>query len=162
MAADAAAAPVLRDIHAAAPPSWWPPAPGWWLLAAIALVLIWLMARFVLRKYREREARRRLLAEFDGAVAAARADPPRLATTLSTFLRRSQLRHSPQAAALTGAAWLAHLDRQTGGDEFASGVGRVLVDAPYRQHAEFDAAALVALVRRTLLAVADAEARGHV
>ena len=93
MAAEAAAGPVLRDIHAAAPPSWWPPAPGWWLLAAIVLIALWFIARYALKKQRKRRARRRLLAEFDRAVANARSDAPRLATTLSTFLRRSQLRH---------------------------------------------------------------------
>ncbi|MEP6939529.1 MAG: DUF4381 family protein [Rudaea sp.] len=162
MDAEAAAGPVLRDIHAAAPPSWWPPAPGWWLLAAIVLALFFFAARAAWRQLCERRARRRLLAEFDRAVEAARADPPRLATTLSTFLRRGQLRHAPQAATLTGAAWLEHLDRQTGGEDFAQGVGRALVDAPYRRQADYDSAALVALVRRALLAAFNAQVRGHV
>jgi len=162
MSADPAAGPVLRDIHAAAPPSWWPPAPGWWLLAALVLIALGFAARHAWKKQREGQARRRLLAEFDRAVANARADAPRLAATLSTFLRRSQLRHAPQAVTLAGAAWLEHLDRAAGGDEFANGVGRVLIDAPYRRETDFDAAALIALVRRTLLAAFNAKARGHV
>lgn len=162
MAAEPAAGPVLRDIHAAAPPSWWPPAPGWWLLTAIVVVMLGFAARFAWRRHRQRRVRRRLLTEFDEAVASTIADPPRLATTLSTFLRRSQLRRAPHAATLTGGDWLEHLDRAAGGDEFSNGVGRALVDAPYRRDADFDAAALVALVRRTLLATFEAEARGHV
>lgn len=162
MAAEPTAGPVLRDIHAAVPPSWWPPAPGWWLLAALVLIALGFAARYAWKKHRERQARRRLLCEFDAAVAVARTDAPRLATTLSTFLRRSQLRHAPQVAALSGAAWLEHLDRETGGDDFANGVGRVLIDAPYRREADFDAGALIALVRRTLVAAFDGTGRGHV
>ena len=162
MATEPSAGPLLRDIHAAAPPSWWPPAPGWWLLAAIVLIALGFAARYSWNRHRIREARRRLLSEFDAAVGAARADAPTLATTLSRFLRRSQLRHAPRAVTLTGTAWLEHLDREAGGDEFVHGVGRVLIDAPYRRETDFDATALIALVRRTLLAEFDGKGRGHV
>ena len=151
--------PALRDIHPPAPPSWWPPAPGWWVLAAIVIALLVLISVYLYRKMRHHQRRRAMLAEFEGAVADARDDAPALAATLSAFLRRAQLRMQPRAAALSGAQWLGHLDRQMGGDEFSAGVGRALIDAPYRAQADFDAPALIALTRRSLLAVLDAEAR---
>jgi hypothetical protein len=147
--------PALRDIHPPAPPSWWPPAPGWWILAALVLALIVVASIYLQRRHRRRRRRSAMLAEFESAVAATRSDPPLLASTLSSFLRRAQIASVPASAALSGAAWLDHLDRSSGGDEFSAGVGRVLLDAPYRPHAEFDAPALIALTRRSLLASLD-------
>lgn len=154
--------PSLRDIHPPAPPSWWPPAPGWWLLAAIVIALLAVASVHLYRKAQRRRRRRELLVEFDRAVATANDGGPALAATLSTFLRRAQLRATPRAAALSGAAWLAHLDSQAGSDEFSAGVGRALVDAPYRPQADFDAPALIALTRRSLLAALDEEVAGRV
>jgi hypothetical protein len=151
--------PALRDIHPPAPPSWWPPAPGWWVLAAIVIAVLVMVCVYLYREILRRRRRRAMLAEFDGAVAGASHDAPVLAATLSAFLRRAQLRMQPRAAALSGAQWLGHLDRQMGGDEFSAGVGRALLDAPYRAQADYDAPALIALTRRSLLAVLDAEAR---
>ena len=42
----------LRDIHAAAPVSWWPPAPGWWVLALLVLVLLVWAGRRMLARFR--------------------------------------------------------------------------------------------------------------
>ena len=154
--------PNLRDIHAAAAPSWWPPAPGWWLLVAIVVALLIFVSLFAIRKIRLRNARRRLLAEFDRAVDATRDQPPLLAATLSRFLRRAQLLHSPRAATLSGNAWLEHLDQQSGSNEFSVGVGRALVDAPYRAHADFDAPALIALARRNLRYAIGVGRKSHV
>jgi uncharacterized protein DUF4381 len=149
--------PNLRDIHPPAPPSWWPPAPGWWLLAVLLIALVMVASVYLYKKMQVRRRRRALLAEFDRAVAGASGDAPALAATLSMLLRRAQLRRIPQAAAFSGAAWLDHLDRLTGGSDFTMGVGRVLADAPYRAHADFDAPALIAISRRGLLAALDAE-----
>lgn len=142
--------PELRDIHLPAPPSWWPPAPGWWLLAALGAAASVFLLLHLNRAWRRRRRRRRLLAEFERTVAAARADAPGLAAALSAFLRRLAMRDAPAAATLAGEAWLHHLDAKLGGDEFARGVGRALVEAPYRARADIDAAALIALARRTV------------
>ncbi len=153
-----AAGPELRDIHLPPPPSWWPPAPGWWLLAALVIALLVFVSVYLYRKIRRRRLRRRLLAEFDSAVAAVHGDAPVLAAKLSSFLRRALLGKSRNMAALSGEAWLQHLDQQVASDEFSAGVGRALIEAPYRANADFDAAALIALVRRGLLATFDREA----
>jgi len=63
------------------------------------------------------------------------------------FLRRLALRDA-HAAAYTGERWLEYLDACGGGEDFRSGIGRVLIDAPFRAHCEYDSVALIALVRR--------------
>jgi len=140
--------PELRDIHLPGPVHWWPPAPGWWLLALIVLLCI----VFVLYKLQQAAARRRwraaVLAEFERRIAAAGADHGALAAEISQFLRRLALRQQPAAAALDGEAWLAYLDRAGGGEDFRRGIGRALLDAPFRPAVAFDAPALIALARR--------------
>jgi hypothetical protein len=49
---------------------------------------------------------------------------------------------------LAGEHWLEYLDARAGGEDFRRGIGRVLLDAPFRAHADYDSAALIALVRR--------------
>lgn len=149
--------PLLRDIHLPPPPSWWPPAPGWWLLAFISLALC--IATFVFLRKRRRVQRRHraMLGELDRCIERAGDDAPALASALSQFLRRMVVRERPDAAAFAGAAWLEFLDTRLSGDEFRSGIGRVLIDAPYRMQAEFDRPALIALVRRWARATLDAQ-----
>lgn len=153
-----AAGPTLRDIHLPPPPGWWPPAPGWWLLAGICIFLfIFAFVRWHKRHCAQRRSRA-LLRELDCRIAAAGDDATVLAAGLSHFLRRMALRDRPAAAAFVGEAWLEYLDTRTPGDEFRRGVGRVLIDAPYRPAATFDHAALIALVRRWTRATLAAEA----
>ncbi|HNV07406.1 MAG TPA: DUF4381 domain-containing protein [Dokdonella sp.] len=144
--------PQLRDIHLPPDPSWWPPAPGWWALALIGVVLVLWAGRWFLRSVRRRRWHRRVLAEFDQAVAAhAAADNgAELAARVSAVLRRAGRLLDTRSAALQGEAWLRFLDDRMRGSEFCSGVGRVLLDAPYRSRADIDAPALIALSRRWL------------
>jgi hypothetical protein len=143
----APAGPVLRDIHLPPAPGWWPPAPGWWVLAAIAIGL-GVFALYKLHKLRERRRRdRAVMRELDACIDAYRHDPARLAAALSHFLRRLSLRDA-HAAAFAGERWLEYLDTRGGGEDFRHGIGRVLIVAPFRAHADYDTDGLVALVRR--------------
>lgn len=154
----APAGPVLRDIHLPPPPGWWPPAPGWWLLAAVALAIsigIFLYAR---RKLRQRRYRRAVLLELEHCIGETRGDPSALAAALSRFLRRLSRQTSPAAGTLAGEQWLMHLDACAATDEFTAGVGRVLVEAPFRRAPAYDTAALIALVRRWVRNVLDRQA----
>lgn len=147
----------LRDIHLPAEPSWWPPAPGWWLLALLAIVLGFLLARALLRKWRARRRRLALQAEFDRALELAAPDA-RLAA-ISELLRRAARLRDPQSATLVGNDWLEFLDRAADPDAtfFARGAGRVLLDGPWRPAADMDEiAALTAPARRCFLALAGA------
>jgi hypothetical protein len=156
--AAAAQGPELRDIHLPAPPSWWPPAPGWWLLAAIVVALCVFLFLHFYKKALRRRRRRAVLAEFERTVAAAPTNTPALAAALSGFLRRLAMRSTPAAATLSGEAWLGHLDAKLGGEEFSGGVGRALIEAPYRAQADFDSAALIALARRAVRKLSESEA----
>jgi len=154
-----AGAPALRDIHLPPPPAWWPPAPGWWLLAGICILFAivafarWRRAR---ARWREQAA---ILGELDRCIDAAHGDSTALAAALSQFLRRLALREVPAAAAYEGERWLEYLDTRLPGAEFRHGVGRQLVEAPFRPGCEYDTVALIALVRRwTRTALAGAEA----
>jgi hypothetical protein len=124
----------LRDIHLPPPPPWWPPAPGWWLLAAVVLGLLVLGTWWLARAARRRRQARALSALVDAVGRALASDPaPDHLAELSALLRRVALRHHPRhdVAALSGAAWLAFLDRTGGAGAFAAGPGRVLGDAVY-------------------------------
>lgn len=158
-AATDAAGPVLRDIHLPPPPGWWPPAPGWWLVGAAIAALLALAFLYLYRKVQRRRYRRRILREFEHSIDPARADPAALATALSHFLRRMTRRAHPDAAAMPGERWLQHLDTCIGSDEFTRGVGRVLIEAPYRPAAAYDSAALIALVRRCVRSLVESEVR---
>lgn len=144
---NAPAGPVLRDIHLPPPPGWWPPAPGWWMLAVLALILGGATLYKLLKMRKRRRRERAVLRDLDACIDANRHDPAGLAAALSRFLRRLSLRDA-HAAAFAGERWLEYLDARGGGEDFRRGVGRVLIDAPFRAHADFDVVALIALVRR--------------
>lgn len=138
----------LRDIHLPAAVGWWPPAPGWWLLLGLLLILG--LALLALRRFRRRRRLRRLALR---QLSALEQLPGReLATRLSRLLRQAAISHYPrhEAAGLSGAAWLAFLDRPFKDRPFSTGVGRCLADAPYRPAVEVESAALLALCRRWL------------
>jgi hypothetical protein len=148
--------PPLRDIHLPPEPGLWPPAPGWWVLIALALIVIVALARRALRAWRRRRRRRALLAEFDTALATAR-DAAEEAAALSSLLRRAARLRDPAAAALAGEAWLRFLDGDDPRRAFSQGVGRALLEAPFRPAAgDRPSEALRALVRDRLLTLAEA------
>jgi hypothetical protein len=137
----------LRDIHEPALPSLWPPAPGWWLLAAVLLVLLMWLARLGWRAWRRLRLRQRVLREL--AALPATDDCALLVAGVSALLKRVALRRfdRERVAKLTGAGWLAFLDRTGGNGQFAEGPGRVLEQGPYAPTSDCDAPALRALAR---------------
>jgi hypothetical protein len=144
--------PQLRDIHMPADPSWWPPAPGWWIVFAIALgLLAWLVIRLKRRASRRRW-QRSILDELTriSASEVARADSSRLLAELSQLLRRASRLVDAGAPSLRGEAWLKFLDSSIGGEEFAKGAGRILLEGPYQRETRVDADVLIDLVRRWL------------
>lgn len=143
--------PELRDIHLPPDPGWWPPAPGWWFLAALATVTLLLVLRAARRLRRRRDRLARLRRELDRELAQAAAPAERLAC-LSALLRRWALARRPDAASLTGQAWLDALDAGWPDRPFATGAGRLLIEAPFQRTPPAEGLdALESLVRRRLL-----------
>ena len=149
----------LIDIPLPQPVSLWP---ATWP-ARIALVLLFAgvivaILQFV-RQWRANRYRREALAELKkithGPAADATSDA--LAMQLSLLVRRTALAAFPreQVASLSGAAWLAFLDRTLDGTEFSRGPGRWLASAPYARTGPNDSqrSALIEVTRRWI--------RGH-
>jgi len=142
----------LRDIHFPDAIGWWPPAPGWWL----ALLLILMTTAALLAWYAKTNQRRQLSksvrSEFNQIEKAYRQNQNdlQLANSLSAFLRRVSISIAPReiAAGLTGEAWLKHLDSSIEGQDFSTGSGRCLVEAPYNPTTTIDGAALLKLCRQ--------------
>jgi hypothetical protein len=109
------------------PVSLMPQTAGWIWLGLALLAGLALLIRAVLRHRRANAYRRAGLA----ALAGAGDDPARIAPVL----RRTALAGFPrtEVAGLTGADWLAFLDRTLPGAGFTDGPGRVLAEAPYRE-----------------------------
>lgn len=126
----------LRDWHLPDPVSWWPPAPGWWLIVGLVLAACALVLRWWWRRRQQGAPARAAMAELGRLRAglAADGDGRHYAAAVSALLRRLALARYPreQVAGLTGADWLAFLDRSGGGGRFAEGPGRVLAGIPYR------------------------------
>lgn len=125
----------LREIHLPEAVAWWPPAIGWWLLVFLVLALVWLGFWFFRRLLHSKKAVRsakKLLAELKNDSSL---DQAQKLAKLSMLLRRVAISLSPDktVAGLTGQAWLQYLDRNTTGGPFNEGVGRLLMESPYRQ-----------------------------
>jgi hypothetical protein len=140
----------LRDIHSAAEPSWWPPAPGWWVLAALALVLLTLVVRYGLQKWRIRIRQKRLVNALDsipGEFNPAEM-PHEYLAQMNKLFRVVALRAFPGTASarLQGAEWVTFIQSLLP-ENPASASLAALATGPYQPSPEFDADALQQLAR---------------
>jgi hypothetical protein len=123
----------LRDIHLPAPINWWPPAVGWWGLMVLILALIFGIALY--RRYLNRPTLAKLaLKELGEIEFSTDLDQVEKVRSLSILMKRYALSHNNRydVAGLTGPKWLAWLDLEAGDTRFSHGVGRLLLEAPYR------------------------------
>lgn len=106
----------LRDLALPPEVSLWPPAPGWWIVATAGLAAAAVLSTAAVARYRGNAYRREALRQLDTVDPAG----------ISTILKRAALAAWPreQVAALTGAAWLAFLDRTGRTTAFTGGAGR--------------------------------------
>ncbi|MBI2740455.1 MAG: DUF4381 domain-containing protein [Rhodospirillales bacterium] len=106
----------LRDLALPPEVSLWPPAPGWWIVAAAGVAAMAILSVATLARYRANAYRREALRQLDIVEPVG----------ISTVLKRAALAAWPreQVAALTGAAWLAFLDRTGRTTAFTGGAGR--------------------------------------
>jgi hypothetical protein len=124
----------LRDIHLPDPVGWWPLAPGWWALGVVLLALAGLGAWLVYRKNHP-TLETLALRELDRLREDAGLDAAERLRRLGTLLRRIGLSGHPreEVAGLTGDNWLRWLDQFLETPRFSQGIGRLLVDGPYRR-----------------------------
>lgn len=123
----------LHDIVVPDPVPLWPPAPGWlWLLGMLAIALMVILVRSLMRFQRNRY-RREALKELSRLQMRATSGDATALAELSILLKRTALTVFPreQVAGLTGESWFAFLDR-CGGTRFAAGPGKMLEDCSYR------------------------------
>ncbi|SJM95679.1 DUF4381 domain-containing protein [Crenothrix polyspora] len=128
----------LRDIHLPEAISWWPLALGWWLLALLIPVLLVFAYRAfkrVTRKNAVKKALKIARKHLDSIEKDADMGSMQKLCELSVLIRRVAISVAPRAevAGLTGRAWLEFLDNGLKDAPFSIGVGRLLVDAPYRK-----------------------------
>jgi hypothetical protein len=141
----------LRDIHAAAAPTFWPPAPGWWVLALLLIAVLVVSALWLVRRYRLYRLKGYIMDEIESLSACSKENTEEFTAHLSMLLRRIALRRysRERVAPLTGSDWLRFLDETGGNGDFEHGVGQILEVGPYRpQTSELPAEELLALARR--------------
>jgi len=135
----------LRDIHGSASPAWWPPAPGWWLLAALAALGLFFLARAGLRRLAARRRRRAWLRALEAVDRQwdPRSQPQEYLAGLNRLFRAVALKAFPDTACgrLQGDDWVAFI-RALLPEGTAAPCLAALARGPYEPLPEFDAPAL--------------------
>ena len=141
---------LLRDIHLPPEPMLVVLLSPWSIttvLTALLVAIVW-----VVRRRLRRRPLRAVMRELKhlSITHGHDDDGTALARCLSQLLRRYAAQRFGQAgvAGLTGRDWLEFLDANGGGGSFCNGVGAVLETRPYQLTGDFDAAALITLVRQ--------------
>ncbi len=146
----------LKDIQPPPEPAWWLVAPAHLVLAGVIIVLLgigWLLQR------RRRAARLVKLAEaeFELIKSAYLRDQDRrlLALKTSRWLKQVALLAYPtrQLQSICGEAWLEFLDQGLGDRQFSRGSGRLFGGALYGRDFDANAAEILDLCERWLIAV---------
>lgn len=122
----------LRDIVLPPPVSLWPFAPGVWIILAGILLAVLVASVRAWRRHRANAYRGEALRELDAAPDAAAILPLLKRAAIVAYGRE-------QVASLSGAAFLALLDRTGGTTAFTSGPARLLPNLVYAQGATMTA-----------------------
>lgn len=123
----------LKDIHLPDEITWWPLAIGWWLL--IVLVIVAIVGSYVLYKRLTRQTATKQAKAILLAIRANDSNDILLTIKeLSVCLRRVAMSvdSREKVAGLVGDVWLDYLDESMDDAPFKTGIGRLLVDAPYQ------------------------------
>ncbi|PZR00319.1 MAG: DUF4381 domain-containing protein [Cereibacter sphaeroides] len=133
----------LHDIVEPPAVSMWPATPAWAVVGLILLTMVGFALRALLKHRRATAYRRAALAELQRIAPDLRAGQPAALAEVNPLLRRTALVGFQRAdvAGLTGADWIAFLNRTGGG--FAP-FAAALSAGPYSSRPPaFDGAALV-------------------
>jgi hypothetical protein len=140
----------IKDIHLPAEISWWPLAIGWWIVPGLLLLMVmaWRF-RHQIRSWFAPGVRSIALRQLDEIGHNKHLSTQQKVQRISQLLRQSAISNGlrDQVAGLTGEQWLQFLDNDNPQKPFSTGIGRSLLDAPYRPNAELDIDTLVVLTR---------------
>ncbi len=145
----------LKDIHLPENSGWWPPAPGWWIVTVIALTLIWLLARFILRYQRNRKPGKEIRQQLMSLdINCPQDQKPAVLQNMSRLVRQYAISQygREKVAALNGDDWLEFLEStaSTAGAkrdiEFKAGIGQALGNAPFQKQCDTNLNQLRALL----------------
>ncbi len=145
----------LKDIYPPVEPHWWPPAPGWWLVALLLFaVLGWSLLR--LRAYwhatRPIRAAKLMINTLIAEEAKATSSDALLANQCNEVLKRLLVvaLDMRDLASLSGAGWLAALDRISQTSNFTQGAGQALGESRFAADFSVDRRALLQSVKSLL------------
>jgi len=125
----------LHEIHLPDPVSWLPQTVGWYVGLGIVLLALGWWGYVRRRRFAADRYRRLALAELADLTRELLTSGQRVQVLrrLPVLMKRTALSAFPRAevASLTGARWLAFLDRTMGGTEFTEGAGQLLGELAY-------------------------------
>ncbi|MFT5141275.1 MAG: hypothetical protein ACI9H8_002105 [Lysobacterales bacterium] len=144
----------LRDIHSAPAAPWWPPAPGWWVLAMILAMVMFLIARHFMQRYRAHQRRLQLIRFVERV--ESRVDPVKqpqeFLSSLNRVFKIVALRAFPEShcAFMQGREWTDFVQIKLD-DSDSADVLAVLADGPYQPAPAFDAPSLSKIARKWIM-----------
>ncbi len=116
---------LLEEVPEPPPIAMTPQTPGWIVVGVVGGLLLFFLFRWAWRRWKANAYRRAALSALDTATSP---------TEIAAIVRRTAMMAFPRAdvAGLTGDRWLAFLDSTYPGSAFATGAGRSIITAPYR------------------------------
>ena len=150
----------LKDIQNPNAISMWPATIAWYILFAIIIIIIaWLLIKLMQRLFK-RKRQQHALTLLKQAVARYPKNANLAIADISTLLRRIALAKFKRknVASLSNQAWLIFLDetlstKKRPCKEFSTGIGKLLISAPYQKNSSCDIDALAKLVERWIKGV---------
>lgn len=131
----------LKDIHLPDMSLWWPPAVGWWILL-ILIAGLFVGLPYLRRWMKHKSVKKLSLIEFKKITKTfdQQEDKSKLVGELSILLRRIMMnyqgRHS--TAALTGDAWITHLNEMVVERCFNANQESLLAQGQYQRDPDVD------------------------
>jgi len=145
----------LRDIRIPDTASWWPPAPGWWIVAALVLIGLFLIFRFLRRRALEKQYRKEAHQLLDDLYANWRddRDDRAFASGAHQLLRRTVIHHLGRngVARLTGRAFIDRANTLSSATLSAQ-TNSLLTDLSYRPVSDTEADSDIEQVRHEIAA----------
>ena len=131
----------LKDIHLPPAISEWPMAYGWWLLLAILIIMVVVSVLLFLKQHRNSAIKRSALTLLEHQYSQFKAnnDTQQFLQQCNQILKRYCLTHYPEAASLSGSAWINFLIRHSQKAFFAEEVAHAISQGIYQANCQYNA-----------------------